>query len=140
MRRVLKLVAMAVVVLLGSGSALAELPCDYGMQSTLACMIPCCPAERAPAVPRTQSHAIPVTVVTALASMGCNESDCVAASPQVQGMIQLSSSRHLRQMPSAISWVIIPFAASAEVQPRAFNQPTRAHAPELLVTLQVFRI
>jgi hypothetical protein len=55
-------------------------------------------------------------------------------------MIKQSSPGQLRQMLSAISSIIIPSAVLQEVQPLAFDQQTRAHAPELLVTLQVFRI
>lgn len=139
MRRALKLVAMAVVVLLVSGSALAELQCDSDMQSALACMIPCCPSQSANAA-HPHSHTIPVGRVASSVSMGCSESDCVADSPQMQEMLKQPSPKQLRQMLSVISSVSIPLGASPEVLPRTFNQRTRAHAPELLVTLQVFRI
>ena len=140
MRRALKLVAMAVVVLLASGSALAELQCDSDMQSALACMIPCCPSQSATAVSHTHSHTIPLGGFASSVSMGCSESDCVADSPQIPEMSKQPSPKQLRQMLSAISSVSIAFAAAPEVQPLAFDQRTRVPAPELLVTLQVFRI
>jgi hypothetical protein len=139
MRRALKLVAMAVVVLLGSGSALAELQCDSDMQSTLACMIPCCPSQSVTGV-HAHSHTIPIGRITSFASMGCSESDCVADSSQVQEISKQPSPRQLQQILSVISSVSTPFAASPEMQRFAFDQRTRAHATELLVTLQVFRI
>jgi hypothetical protein len=140
MRRALKLVAMAVVLLLGSSSALADLQCESGMQSALACMIPCCPSEITPAVSHVHSHAIPVTGVAVFASMGCSEAGCVASSPQVQGMIKQSTLTQLKRTLPAISSVIIPLATSPNVQRRTFDQRTRTRAPELLVVLQVFRI
>ena len=140
MRRALKLVAMAVVVLLGSGSALAELQCDSGMQSTLACMIPCCPSQSVTGVPHGHSHTIPIGSITSFASMGCSESDCVADSSQVQEISKQPSPRQLQQILSVITSVGTPFAVSPEVQRFAFDQRTHAHVPELLVTLQVFRI
>jgi hypothetical protein len=140
MRRALKLVAMAVVLLLGSSSALAELQCDYDMQSALSCMIPCCHPASAPGVSHIHSHAIPVTGVAAFVSMGCSKSDCVAASPQVQGTIKQSSLTQLKRTLPAISSAIFLLAASPQVQPRSFDQRMGVPAPDLLVVLQVFRV
>jgi len=140
MRRALKLVAMAVVVLLGSGSALAELQCDSGMEAAIACIIPCCSSQSVTAVPHAHSHTIPIGRITSFNSIGCSESDCVVDSSQVQEISKQPSPRQLQQILLAISSVSTPFAVSPKVQRFAFDQRTRAHVPELLVTLQVFRI